>query len=171
MRLCPWSLALASSIPVLGLERFCPRKGCPWPWPWPRIFFVSLALALASSLVSSTPPLLTRKEIAQKLQFRQIKKHFTYDIYLPKRSQLNTKQQLPFGKQTCSRPTVLNLQISFFFHSCEVALTSHICFPIRLVFHQHLNSHIAYPGIPPEPSNHTRGQFLHLPSYPLLRLF
>ena len=57
LRLCPRSLALASSIPVLGLERFCPRKGCPWPWPWPRIFFVSLALALASSLVSSTPPL------------------------------------------------------------------------------------------------------------------
>ena len=53
--LCPWSLALASSIPVLGLESVCPRKGCPWPWPWPRIFFVSLALA--SSLVSSTPPL------------------------------------------------------------------------------------------------------------------
>ena len=49
MRLCPRSLALASSIPVLGLERFCPRKGCPWP----RIFFVSLAL----SLMSSTPPL------------------------------------------------------------------------------------------------------------------
>ena len=56
--LCPWSLALASSIPVLGLESVCPRKGCPWLWPWPRIFFVSLALALASSLVSSTPPLL-----------------------------------------------------------------------------------------------------------------
>ena len=56
--LCPWFLALASSIPVLGLESVCPRKGCPWPWP--RIFFVSLALALAlaSSLVSSTPPLL-----------------------------------------------------------------------------------------------------------------
>ena len=52
--LCSWSLALASSIPVLGLESVCPRKGCPWPWP--RIFFVSLALA--SSLVSSTPPLL-----------------------------------------------------------------------------------------------------------------
>ena len=49
------SLALASSIPVLGLESVCPRKGCPWPWP--RIFFVSLALA--SSLVSSTPPLET----------------------------------------------------------------------------------------------------------------
>ena len=58
--LCPWSLALASSIPVLGLESVCPRKGCPWPWPWPRIFFVSLALALASSLVSSTPPLRIR---------------------------------------------------------------------------------------------------------------
>ena len=57
--LCPWSLALASSIPVLGLESVCPRKGCPWPWP--RIFFVSLALALASSLVSSTPPLLFRR--------------------------------------------------------------------------------------------------------------
>ena len=27
LRLCPWSLA--SSIPVLGLERVCPRKGCP----------------------------------------------------------------------------------------------------------------------------------------------
>ena len=56
LALCPWSLALASSIPVLGLESVCPRKGCPWPWPW--IFFVSLALALASSLVSSTPPLI-----------------------------------------------------------------------------------------------------------------
>ena len=31
LRLCPWSLALASSIPVLGLDRVCPRKGCPWP--------------------------------------------------------------------------------------------------------------------------------------------
>ena len=31
LRLCPWSLALASSIPVLGLESVCPRKGCPWP--------------------------------------------------------------------------------------------------------------------------------------------
>ena len=40
--LCPWSLALASSIPVLGLGRFCPRKGCPWPWP--RIFFCVLGL-------------------------------------------------------------------------------------------------------------------------------
>ena len=47
-----WFLALASSIPVLGLESVCPRKGCPWP----RIFFVSLA----SSLVSSTPPLASR---------------------------------------------------------------------------------------------------------------
>ena len=26
------SLALASIIPVLGLERICPRKVGPWPW-------------------------------------------------------------------------------------------------------------------------------------------
>ena len=38
-----WSLAQASSIPVLGLERVCPQKGCPWPWPqiflcpWPCV--------------------------------------------------------------------------------------------------------------------------------------
>ena len=42
MRLYPWFLALASSIPVLGLESVCPQKRCPWPriflcpWPWPR---------------------------------------------------------------------------------------------------------------------------------------
>ena len=35
---------------------------------------------------------------------------------------------------------------------------THFCYPIRLVLHQHLNSHVAYPGIPPENSNHTRGQ-------------
>ena len=40
LRLCPWSLALASSIPVLGLESVCPRKGCPWPWAWLWIFFL-----------------------------------------------------------------------------------------------------------------------------------
>ena len=46
------SLALASSIPVLGLESVCPRKGCPWPWrriflcpwPWPRALFPRLHL-------------------------------------------------------------------------------------------------------------------------------
>ena len=41
---------LASVFLVLGLERVCPR-------PWSRNFFVSLALALVSSFVSSTPPL------------------------------------------------------------------------------------------------------------------
>ena len=63
LRLCPWSLALALSIPVLGLESVCPRKGCPWPWP--RIFFVSLALA--SSLVSSTPPLMIKAYANRKV--------------------------------------------------------------------------------------------------------
>ena len=48
-----FSLALASSIPVLGLERASPRK----VGPWPQIFFESLASA--SKVVSSTPPLLT----------------------------------------------------------------------------------------------------------------
>ena len=38
----------------------------------------------------------------------------------------------------------LKHKVFFFFHGYEVALTSHICFPIRLVFHQHLNSHVAY---------------------------
>ena len=52
MCLCPWSSALASSFPVLGLKSVCPRKGCPWP----QIFFVSLSLA--SNIFSSTPPLL-----------------------------------------------------------------------------------------------------------------
>ena len=39
-KLCPWSLA--STIPVLGLERVLPQKVGPWPWvflslwPWPR---------------------------------------------------------------------------------------------------------------------------------------
>ena len=53
--LVPVSLALALSVPVLRLERICPRKGCFWPWPW--IFFVSLAMA--SSLVFSASPLMT----------------------------------------------------------------------------------------------------------------
>ena len=58
-----------------------------------------------------------------------------------------------------------------FFHNCEAALVSHTCFPIRLEFHQHLNSHITFFGNPTEPSNHTREQFLHLPSYLLIRLY
>ena len=35
----------------------------------------------------------------------------------------------------------------------------HFCYLIRLVLYQHLNSHVAQPGIPPEISNHTRGQY------------
>ena len=43
----PWPCTI-TSIPVLGLERFCPRKGCPWKMALGKlwIFFVSLALAL-----------------------------------------------------------------------------------------------------------------------------
>ena len=50
-KLCPRSLN--STIPVFGLEGVSPRK----VGPWPRIFFESLALA--SKVVSSTPPLVT----------------------------------------------------------------------------------------------------------------
>ena len=46
--LCPWSLA--SSIPVLGLESVCPRKGCPWP----RIFFCAVGLGLEPWVLDST---------------------------------------------------------------------------------------------------------------------
>ena len=61
LRLCPWSLTLASSIPVLILERVCPRKGCSWPWPriflcpwpWPRALCPRLHLWLISPMLSS----------------------------------------------------------------------------------------------------------------------
>ena len=49
------AFVLALCIVVLSLETVCPQKGCPWP----RIFFVFLVLAMASSLVSSTPSLIT----------------------------------------------------------------------------------------------------------------
>ena len=65
MRLCPnWSLALASSVPVLGLERFCPRKGCPWPWPriflcpwlWPRALCPRLHLCTSLLVINICLP-------------------------------------------------------------------------------------------------------------------
>ena len=41
--LTPVSLVLASSIPVLGLERVCPRKSCSWPRTLcPRLYLCSL---------------------------------------------------------------------------------------------------------------------------------
>ena len=45
-------VSLASSIAVLGLERFCTRKGCPLPWPW--IFFCVLGLGLELCVLNST---------------------------------------------------------------------------------------------------------------------
>ena len=45
--LLPLSLTLASSVPVLGLERVCSRKSCPWP----RFFFVSLASSLVKFIL------------------------------------------------------------------------------------------------------------------------
>ena len=63
MRLCPWSLALASSIPVLGLESVCPRKDCPWPWPRPCV--LDSTSVGKSKLVSShqTNWIISRKEL------------------------------------------------------------------------------------------------------------
>ena len=52
LRLCPWSLALASSIPVLGLESVCPRKGCPWPWPRALCPRLRLCFALSLSMLN-----------------------------------------------------------------------------------------------------------------------
>ena len=55
LRLCTCSLA--SSIPVLGLERVCPRKSCPWPWiflchwPGPRALCPRLHLRFLFFLV------------------------------------------------------------------------------------------------------------------------
>ena len=52
-KLCPRFLALASTIPVLGLERVCPRKVGPWPriflspWPWLRTLCPRLHLCLS----------------------------------------------------------------------------------------------------------------------------
>ena len=50
--LCPWFSALASIIPVLGLEKVCPPKVGPWSWPrvflcpWPRALCPRLCLWL-----------------------------------------------------------------------------------------------------------------------------
>ena len=51
---CFWrALALVSFVLVLGLEHFC-------PWPREGLSSVGLSLALASSLLSLTPPLVRR---------------------------------------------------------------------------------------------------------------
>ena len=52
-KLGPRSLALASTISVIGIERVCPRKVGPWTWPriflnpcpWPRTLFPRLHLS------------------------------------------------------------------------------------------------------------------------------
>ena len=56
--LAPESVALASNIPVLGLEIVCPRKGCPWP----RISFC--VLGLEPSVLDSTSDIFIEKIIA-----------------------------------------------------------------------------------------------------------
>ena len=49
--LCPYSLALASSIPVFGLERVGPWPRivlCPWPWPRPKPYVFDSTCAIIS---------------------------------------------------------------------------------------------------------------------------
>ena len=53
-KMCPGPWPVASTIPILGLERICSRKVDPWP----QIFFDFLALA--SNVVSPTPTLIIR---------------------------------------------------------------------------------------------------------------
>ena len=98
LRLCPWSLALASSIPVLGLESVCPRKGCPWP----RIFFVSLAFGLEPCVLDSTSGnyalgLMIRGGVEDTRLETKAKAKDTKKI-------LGQGQGQPFRGQTLSRP-------------------------------------------------------------------
>ena len=39
---------------------------------------------------------------------------------------------------------------------------THFCYPNRLVLHQHLNLHVAYPGIPPKNSKHSLASSMRL---------
>ena len=75
LHLCSWSLAL--SILFLSLEKVCPWKGCPWPWS--KIFLVSLALA--SSLVSSTTPLLITLLALLLLVLRSLLPRLSYCLH------------------------------------------------------------------------------------------
>ena len=64
------SVSLASSISVLGFERVCPWKGCPWPWP--QIFFCVLGHGLEPCVLDSTSDvivslLICRVALAKKL--------------------------------------------------------------------------------------------------------
>ena len=122
MRLCPWSLA--SSIPVLGVESVCPRKGCPWPWPWPRIFFVSLALA--SSLVSSTPPLCTRLGKIIIVIDRGGVEDTRLEAKVKDTKKIQGQGQ-PFRGQTLSRPRTGMLKAKDQGHKCK-------CSPKKKVF-------------------------------------
>ena len=51
----------------------------------------------------------------------------------------------------------VNFSINFRPLWCSISLT--YLFTYRLVFHQHLNLYICYPGNPLEPPYHTQGQF------------
>ena len=59
---------------------------------------------------------------------------------------------------TLRRKTVMERGVSAIKEINEMVMSMHLtpfCYPFKLVFHQHLNSNVTYPGIPFENSNHT----------------
>ena len=81
---CPWSLAFASSIPVLGLERVCLRKVGPWPWPriflepWPQALCPRLHLSLRVSKTCITVQ--CRSRFLDMYEISGKHKHYTATI-------------------------------------------------------------------------------------------
>ena len=97
MRLCSWFLALASSIPVLGLESVYPRKGCPCPWP--RIFCVrGLEPYVLNSTSGILSPVVTKQQSAPKHHVRKLALKATMTIrQLPIIAQVTFTQNLESG--------------------------------------------------------------------------
>ena len=72
-------LGLSLEYSCLGIERICPRKGCPWPriflWPWPWVVFCSVlepyVLDSTSALqyVPPAPEVLAKKKSDSTLPF------------------------------------------------------------------------------------------------------
>ena len=96
LRLCPWSLA--SNISVLGLERVCPRKGCPWP----RIFFCVVGLGLEPCVLDSTSgilsPVITKQQSSLKHHMRKLALRATLTMHqLPIIAQVTFTQTLETG--------------------------------------------------------------------------
>ena len=90
LHLYPSSLALASNNPVLGLEKVCPRKGCPWPWS--RIFlYLGLNLGLEPCVLDSISAKVNNQIFTEWNYMLQIKSLPTKVQILPYISQKNDR--------------------------------------------------------------------------------